>query len=46
MAGVELMERGQTFGFHTLDVFDTIPFIPFPPLQCARPPIAPPTSLL
>ena len=31
---------------HMFDVFDTLPFISFQPLQWASPPIAPPTSLL
>ena len=42
-AGMESMERRQMCSFH---VFDTVPQIPFQPLQCSRPPIAPPTSLL
>lgn len=33
MAGMELMEQSQTCGFHIFGVFDTVPFIPFQPLQ-------------
>ena len=40
MAGMKLMEQSQTWF-----LFDTVPFIPFQPLQSAHPPIAPPTSL-
>jgi hypothetical protein len=32
MAGMESVERSQTFGFHMFDVFDTVPFIPLQPL--------------
>lgn len=39
MVGMESMERSQTYGFH---VFDTVPVIPFQPLQWSCPPIAPP----
>ena len=42
IAAMEWMERYQTH-FH---VFDTVPFIPFQPLQWAPPPIYSPTSLL
>ena len=43
--GMELMDWNQTLGFHMFDVFDTVPLIPFKPLQWACLPIAPPTSL-
>jgi hypothetical protein len=33
------MECSQTCGFHMFDVFDTVPFIPFQPLEWTHPPI-------
>jgi hypothetical protein len=39
------MEWSQTCGFQTFDVFDTVPCIPFQPLQWARPPVAPPSLI-
>jgi hypothetical protein len=33
IAGMELMELSQACGFHMFDVFDTVPCIPFQPLQ-------------
>ena len=40
------MEWNKTRGFHISDVFHTVPFIPFQPLQWTHPPIAAPTSPL
>ena len=42
MAGMDSMEWYQT---HGNNVFDSVPLNPFQPLQCVRPPIAPPISL-
>jgi hypothetical protein len=33
LAGMEYMEWSQTYGFHMYDVFDTVPFITFQPIQ-------------
>ena len=32
MAGMELMERSQTYGSHMFDDFGTAPLIPFEPI--------------
>ena len=43
---MESMEWYQTHKTHGNNEFDSVPLIPFQPLQLSRPPIAPPTSLL